>query len=373
MTFRETPLSRKLKARIHRDGPLSVKEYVEACLNDPEHGYYRRRPAIGADGDFITAPEISQVFGELIGLWCAVVWQQMGAPQEFDLVEFGPGRGTLMSDVLRATRIVPGFHDALALRLVDSNTTLTRFQKAALEPHARRDTTHAWTATWHETPAACAAALAEGTTPFLVIANEFLDTCPGEQYVIKDRRPVLRGVGLDEAGALAFTLLPDRPPPPDLAPLSLSEGDCVEVQDFGFFDPFAHLMAERPSAALFIDYGATTPRAADTLQAVRGQKAEHPLLFPGEADLSFQVDFTRFASSAHAVPGLATDGPTPQAAFLGKLGIVERASRLMSANPEKAGAIEAGVQRLMAPIGMGSRFLAVGVRPESLAPLPGLE
>ena len=363
---RETPLARKLKARIRRDGPLSVKAYVAACLGDPEHGYYRHMPAIGAGGDFVTAPEISQVFGELIGLWSAVVWQQMGSPPAFDLVEFGPGRGTLLADALRATRIVPGFHDALGVHLVESNAALIPLQEAALAQSGV-------TGSWHDTTAGCAAALAPRTAPFVAIANEFLDTCPAEQYVIHDGRPVMRGVGLDPVGELAFALLPDREPPPKgTLPPHSREGDCFEIQDFGFFDPFLRLMAERPAAALFIDYGAATTRPVDTLQAVRGQRAEHPLLSPGEADLSFQVDFARFRTSVLAAPGVAVDGPVSQAAFLGQLGIVERASRLMSANPDKAGAVETGVQRLMAPVGMGSRFLALGVRSASLASLPGL-
>src|SRR5262249_8183747 len=120
----DTPLAAKLKTRIRRDGPISVADYVRACLHDPEHGYYRRQPAIGAGGDFVTAREISQTFGELIGLWCAVVWQQMGSPPRLNLVELGPGRGMLMRDALRATRIVPGFRDALTLRLVESNAAL---------------------------------------------------------------------------------------------------------------------------------------------------------------------------------------------------------------------------------------------------------
>ena len=361
----ETPLASKLKARIRREGPMSVAGFMAACLTDPEHGYYRRMPAIGAGGDFVTAPEISQVFGELIGLWCAVVWQQMGSPARLNLVELGPGRGTMMRDALRAARIVPGFHGALTVRLVESNAALVPMQREALAESGVP-------AVWHETADDCAAALAAHAAPFLLVANEFLDTCPAEQYEMRGGRLVLRGVGLDADGALAFTLIPDRAPPA-VSASSLDEGDCLEIQDFGFLAPFARLMAERPAAALFIDYGADTTRAGDTLQAVRGHRSEPLLAAPGEADLSFQVDFARFRDTVLATPGLAVDGPVPQAEFLGRLGLVERASRLMAANPDKAGAVEAGVQRLMAPTGMGSRFLVLGVRSAGLAPLPGLD
>lgn len=362
----ETPLARKLKARILREGPMSVADFVSACLADPEHGYYRRMPAIGTGGDFVTAPEISQVFGELIGLWCAVVWQQMGAPRTLNLVELGPGRGTLIADALRAARIVPGFHGALAMHLVESDAALVPLQQAALASSGM-------TGTWHRGTGDAAHALSQSAAPFLIIANEFLDTCPADQYVVENGRPILRGVGLDGTGDLAFTLLAERGPPNLPLPDGARDGDCIEIQDFGFFAPFLPLFAERPGAALFIDYGAERSSPADTLQAVRRQQRCSPLAWPGEADLSFQVDFARFRTSVLSAPGIAVDGPVPQAALLGQLGIVERASRLMSANPDKAGAIEAGVQRLMAPVGMGSRFLAIGVRSDGLPPLPGFE
>lgn len=363
---RDTPLAQKLKAKIVREGPISVADFASACLSDPEHGYYRRMPAIGAAGDFVTAPEISQVFGELIGLWCAVVWQQMGAPRSFNVVELGPGRGTLMRDALRATRIVPGFHDALSVHLVESNAALLPLQQKALVPSGAA-------AVWHGSTGDAALALSQSAAPFLVIANEFLDTCAAEQYVVENGQPIPRAVGLDSNGDLVFTLLPERALPPDLAlPDAACDGDCIEIQDFSFFAPFQRLMADRPGAALFIDYGAERSHPSDTLQAVQHQQQCSPLASPGEADLSFQVDFARFRASALS-EGVAVDGPVPQAAFLGQLGIVERASRLMSANPDKAGAIEIGVQRLMAPVGMGSRFLAIGVRSAALPVLPGFE
>ena len=362
----DTPLAAKLKARIRRDGPISVADYVRACLHDPEHGYYRKQPAIGAHGDFVTAPEISQTFGELVGLWCAVVWQQMGSPPGLTLVELGPGRGTLMRDALRATRIVPGFRETLTVRMVESNAALVPLQRAAVASDAI-------SVVWHDSVGDCIEALAKEPVPFIVIANEFLDTCTADQYEAHGGRLVMRGVGLDAAGTLAFTLLDDRVAPSEVALGTRADGSCAEVQDFGFFAPLARLMAQRPAASLFIDYGANTASTTDTLQAVRNHRSEPPLQSPGEADLSFQVDFARFRSIALATPGLSADGPVPQAEFLGRLGIVERASRLMAQNPAKAGALEMQVQRLLAPSGMGSRFLALGVRSQDLPPLPGLD
>lgn len=366
----ETALGAKIKALIRRDGPMSVAGFMAACLTDPEHGYYRRRPAIGAGGDFVTAPEISQVFGELIGLWCAVVWQQMGSPKRLNLVELGPGRGTLMRDALRAARIVPAFRDALDVHLVDRNETLRDLQQAALADCGVALHFHA---------DACDALLLPSriaSEPTLVLANEFLDAMPIEQVQFAGGAWRRRQVVLDAAQA-GFCFEPDvrsvvepHPAPDTLRP---AEGDIFEFSPA--IDALASALRTRagfaPLAALFIDYGHAASGFGDTLQGVAGHRYASPLDAPGETDLSAQVDFQSFAGRCQGA-GLAVDGPVPQAEFLGRLGIVERASRLMSVNPDKAGAVEAGVQRLLAPTGMGARFLALGVRSAELAPLPGL-
>ncbi len=364
----ETPLAARLKAAIRREGPMRVSDYMAACLDDPAHGYYRTRPAIGAAADFTTAPEISQVFGELIGLWCAVVWQQMGAPAALNLVELGPGRGTLMRDALRASRIVPGFQAALSVHLVDSNATLREAQRAMLAeagPPIR----------FHDDVSALGSAHALPAAPTIVIANEFLDTLPVAQLVYTRGAWHDRTVGLDGAGELAFsigeTVAEARPVPAALAP---QEGDILEIAA-GHNTLAGDILRARaglgPLAALFIDYGHAATGFGETLQGVARQAHVSPLAAPGETDLSAQVDFQHFAEACRRA-GLAVDGPVPQGEFLGRLGIVERTSRLMAANPAKALAIEGQVQRLMAPTGMGSRFLAIGVRSAELAPLPGL-
>ena len=358
---RQTPLALDLKTRIRRDGPLSVRDYMAACLYDPQHGYYRTQPAIGQAGDFVTAPEISQIFGELIGLWCAVVWRQMGAPAAVDLVELGPGRGTLMRDALRATRGVPGFGAAVRVSLVESSDTLTVLQRATL---ADARVPSAWRTTLDDIAR-------DSTTPAILIANEVLDCEPRDQFVRRRDGWSLRMIGLDAADQLAFQATDTPTPMPDLDAIypDARDGDIAEPSRF---DLVHQAIAMRPTlAALMIDYGHTAPGLGDTLQAVRRHQPEHPLASPGEADLTMQVDFSALARDVGHIPGVRMDGPVPQAEFLGSLGAVERASRLMAANPARAAMLEAGVARLLSPGGMGTRFQAVGIRAARLPPLPG--
>ena len=357
---RATPLAHKLAVRIARDGPIGVDEYMQACLQDPEHGYYRRQTAIGRAGDFVTAPEISQVFGELVGLWCAVVWQQMASPQAVRLIELGPGRGSLMRDALRAARLVPAFRAALRVELVESNAALEPIQRATLSGD--------------DVPLRWSADILSGAGPVIVIANEFIDTLAAAQWVFRAGSWRARCVGLDPAGNLAFVdgaphaglkLPPGTPEPGD--------GDIFEERTAalaGFADKLAALGA--PLAALFIDYGHTRSGFGDTLQAVQAHRHTDPLQSPGEADLTSQVDFAAFAAAMRA-RGFACDGPVAQGEFLGRLGITERASRLMAANPAKAAQIEVDIARLTAPGGMGGRFQAIGIRSPQLAALPALE
>ena len=356
-----TPLAEKLAARIARDGPISVADFMQACLYDPEHGYYRTRAAIGGAGDFVTAPEISQAFGELIGLWCAVVWQQMGAPSRCRLVELGPGRGTLMRDALRAARAVPEFRGALTVHLVETNAALEDEQRATLS-----DTDVAMS--WHADMRAI-----ERAAPTIVIANEFLDTLPVDQWVRRADAWRRRCVGVDAQGQLAFVdgASDGTPPLPFEQQDTVREGDVVESRDGRLRQLGADVAAlGAPLAALFIDYGHRLPAPGDTLQAVRAHRYDDPLAAPGESDLTAQVDFAA-AASAMQRAGLACDGPITQAELLGRLGIAERASRLMAANPGQAARIESDVARLMAPGGMGTRFHAMGVRSRGLATLPG--
>ena len=362
---RDTPLALKLKALIRAKGPITVTEYMQACLQDPEHGYYRTKTAIGRRGDFITAPEISQVFGELIGLWCVVVWRQMGQPASFKLIELGPGRGTLMADALRAAKMAPGFLKAAEIALVETSAVLKQEQEQRLCAQAA-------SVQWFDS--------LDGVPygPSIIIGNEFLDTAAPAQFVATEHGQAIRRVGLDTRDRLQFVARPGPAvqagdPPSDLGP----------VKELQFFDSVANGVGLRaghaPQAVLLVDYGHIASEQGDSLQAVRAHHYEHPLTSPGEADLSIQVDFARAAEVMaqapcifdDAAPPLCIDGPVTQAEFLGSLGIIERAQKLMAANPTQANAIEMAVARLIAPNGMGTRFKAMGVRSPSLPPLPG--
>jgi SAM-dependent MidA family methyltransferase len=218
---RETALALALMEDIRRHGPITIRDYMARCLTDATHGYYRHRDAIGSSGDFVTAPEISQIFGELLGLWSVAVWQQMGAPQPIHLIEIGPGRGTLMRDMLRAARVVPAFLDTLEVHLVEISPRLRELQQQALAGVARA--IH-----WHEDLATVPPGAA------IIIANELLDALPARQCVRHEGRWRERGVGLDGNGKLAFVLLGDAPESPTKIawPQTVNEGCILELADF---------------------------------------------------------------------------------------------------------------------------------------------
>lgn len=361
---RPTPLALAFRQRIAESGPLLLADYVRACLTDPAHGYYVGQPAIGRTADFTTAPEISQVFGELIGLWCAIIWQHMGRPPRLNLVELGPGRGTLMADALRAIAKVTDLQPALSVHLVDTNAHLRQLQTATLAT-AGVPLTH------YETIADFSARATNQPGAWLVLGNEFLDAIGVSQHIVHKGTWHDRTVDIDTEGRLQFAIGPPVQPPANL-PAPAADATVFE------FNPelaekvaplLAALAAQAPTAALFIDYGHLATTAGETLQALRAHAYENPLTSPGEADLTAHVDFADVTHRMQAV-GLHTDGPLTQAEFLGRLGIIERTSRLMSANPAAAAALEASSQRLLAPNGMGTRFKAIGVRSPGLAPLP---
>ena len=345
------PLLVKLRARIRRDGPLSIDQYMSACLADPEHGYWRKAASIGANGDFITAPEISQVFGELIGLWAAVTWQIMGSPSPVRLVELGPGRGTLMRDAVRAAKAVSQFRAAADLHLVEMSAPLREVQRQTLAGEG---------VAWHER----LDAVPPG--PAIIIGNEFLDALPIRQLVYRNGVWRERVVELGSNGSLVFGLGAEVLSQTDLAP---QEGAVLELRPGE--DDVLRVLAARPErfVSLFIDYGPSEPAFGDTLQAVSRHAYVDPLAAPGTADLTAHVQFAALARKARAL-GLAVSGPMAQAEVLGRLGIIERAQRLMAANPATAGDIEASVQRLVSPSGMGGLFKVLAVHTPALSPPP---
>lgn len=337
---------------------MPVDRFMQTCLDDPVHGYRLRRDSIGAAGDFVTAPEISQAFGELIGLWCAVAWEAMGRPKPLRLVELGPGRGTLMRDALRAAKVAPQFLNATAVHLIEISPPLRRLQQDLLSPgdEGREESPNiAWHAALDEVPAGAA----------IVVANEFLDALPIRQLLHHDGGWHERVVDLAPGGGLRFAVGPrvefahDKPPP----------GAIVEVR--AGEDELLRVLAGRaaPLLALSLDYGPAGRPFGDTLQAVRGHAYTDPLADLGMADLTSHVQFAPLAEKARTA-GFAVDGPISQAEFLGRLGIAERTARLMAANPRRAADMEAATQRLMSPTGMGQLFKAMVMRSRGLPPPP---
>ncbi len=351
----QSDLRARLRARIARQGPLRLDAYIEACLSDATEGYWRKAQAIGAAGDFITAPEISQVFGEILGLWAAVSWQRLGAPAPLRLIELGPGRGTLMRDCLRAADLLQPFLAAVTVHLIEISAPLRLLQQQNLT----RDAPPAisWHASLAEVPAG----------PAIVIGNEFLDALPIRQLAFFDGVWRERTVGLAADGGFEFGLGPvvpyaghRRPRPGDIAELRGGEDALL-----------AELWRRRePLLALFIDYGPAELAYGDSLQAVRRHAFVDPLADPGNCDLSAHVQFAALADKARAL-GFACDGPISQGEFFGRLGMAERAQRLLAARPAEANQIESGVQRLLAPTGMGGQFKVLSVRsPQLPSPEP---
>jgi NADH dehydrogenase [ubiquinone] 1 alpha subcomplex assembly factor 7 len=340
-----TELGRLIAHRIALTGPISIADFMAEALGHPRLGYYRRALPLGAPGDFTTAPEISQMFGELLGAWLADRWLAMANPAPVRLVELGPGRGTLMADALRATRGVPGFHAALDLHLVETNAPLREAQRAALNGFAP---------TWHErlddVPAG----------PLLLIANEFFDALPVRQFHRTAEGWRERMVGLAADGTLRLALAPGPTPfaaaLPEAAPgaeTELSEAGRALAAALGM------RLGRDGGWALIVDYGYDQSGLGSSLQAVRGHRGADILDRPGETDLSTHVDFAALAAAS----GVRSFGPVGQGDFLCRLGIAERAGTLKRhASPEQVRAIDAALARLIAPDQMGTLFrvLALG-------------
>ena len=337
-------LGRLIARRIALTGPISIADFMAEALGHPRLGYYRKALAVGAAGDFITAPEVSQMFGELLGAWLAERWQAMGRPQPVRLVELGPGRGALMTDALRATSGVAGFHAAIDLHLVEINERLKDLQRTALG---------AFKPTWH----ARLDDVPEG--PMLLIANEFFDALPVRQFEKTPQGWSERMVGLAADGeTLRLALAPGVTPYASLLP-DAPAGAQAEICEAG--QAVAATLGTRLRRdggwALIIDYGQEGSGAS--LQAVRGHRGADILDRPGETDLSAHVDFKALAEAT----GLPCFGPVGQGAFLRRLGIMQRAETLKArASEDQHRAIDAALARLIDPDQMGTLFrvLAVG-------------
>lgn len=354
-----SPLGQKLARLIEAQGPIPISQFMMLALHDPEHGVYASRNAIGREGDFVTAPEISQMFGELIGLWLLEVWRQQKSPKKIRLVELGPGRGTLIKDVLRAARLDANFLAALDVVLIEASPALQAVQKQTLKdsPTALR-----WSTKVSD---------ALGDTPLFLIANEFLDALPIHQYVKADSGWHERMVTADN-GKLDFALAPmavqglvipeSRGDAENGAVLEISPASTALAEEIA-----AHI-AQRGGAALLVDYGHSGTGFGETLQAIARHQYAPILESPGGADLSAHVDFAALAEAVERGDAKPF-GPVPQGDFLRALSIEHRAEQLANKNPAHANSVQSALQRLTAPDQMGNLFKVLAIMPPT-APAP---
>lgn len=365
MAADRSPLDTEIRRLIVAAGPMPVARFMALCLGHPQYGYYATRDPFGGGGDFVTAPEVSQMFGELVGLWAVAVWQQMGSPRRTRLVELGPGRGTMMSDALRATKVVPDFREATTVHLVETSPTLRERQQDTL---IGSGFPVSWHGTLNDVP--------EG--PAIILANEFFDALPVNQAVKQEDGWHERRVGIGDDGRYVFTVAAEPIPHFDkVVPRALRSaaiGAIFEWRPDHCVLDLCRRLRRDGGAALVIDYGHFASAAGDTLQAVRSHRFTDPLAAPGDVDLTAHVDFEALATAADSI-GARVHGPVAQADFLMRLGIEKRAAMLRKSAPEKAGEIDAALERLTdrSPRGMGSLFKVLGLSAPQLAGLPGLE
>jgi SAM-dependent MidA family methyltransferase len=351
----ELTLAQQIDTQIRTTGPMSLATYMALCLTHPRDGHYAVGRPIGADGDFITAPEVSQMFGELIGFFFVNLWQQMGQPTSFTLLELGPGRGTLMQDALRAASRADGFENALHLQLFDSSKALRAEQEKRLGSYS---------------PYWASELDAVSDDPLFVVANEFFDALPIKQFVKTDDGWHERLVGLHE-GQRAFGLSPtpiaDSAAPPEVH--GAFAGEVLELSSAAVdtMQRLARKVAVQGGAILALDYGYDRTQTGETLQAVKSHAFADLLETPGEADISAHVNFGVLAEAAKAT-GLAVSPLAPQGEWLLKLGLGERAKALARSNPSEAGNIARAVERLTSPRQMGALFKALCAHSPGLRP-----
>ena len=353
-----TPLERIIRAEIAETGPMPLERYMALCLGHPQHGYYMARPAIGAAGDFTTAPEISQMFGEIVGAFLAHSWHAMGSPNPVRLIELGPGRATLMLDMLRTFRAMPGLLPSAEIHLVETSPRLRAAQAYRLKEHG-------FEAAWHDS----LDTVPEG--PMLLAANEFFDALPIRQRVMRDGiwRERMVGIGADDRLRFLDTGPQDSIGiPPHLR--EADEGavieDCPAARDIA--GAIGARLGRHPGMALIVDYGYREPAHGDSLQALRAKRPADPLEAPGEADLTAHVDFRALVDAATQT-GARAWGPITQGAFLTALGIGLRAERLR-ASGAGAGDLATALERLTGVGAMGDLFKVLALASPDLPVQP---
>jgi NADH dehydrogenase [ubiquinone] 1 alpha subcomplex assembly factor 7 len=361
-------LEERIAALILAQGPISVAQYMTLALHDTAGGYYATRQPFGAAGDFMTAPEISQMFGEMLGLWCVQVWHDQGQPKKKRLVELGPGRGTMMADALRAAKVAPEFLLGLEVVLVESSPALQKAQAEKLKDFTEKSggVLIRWTPHFDDSLI---------DRPLFLLANEFFDAMPVRQYIKTERGWCERMVVVKD-GALEFALAPMPTPHAAIATTRAGapDGGVYEAAPAGtaLADTIARAVAANGGGALLVDYGYGENLGAygETLQAVGGHRYSDILADPGENDLSAHVDFAAIADAARH-GGTAVYGPRTQGEFLTDLGIIGRAEQLMKSNPAAAQNLFSAVERLIGPDQMGNLFKAMAFLPTSAAKPPG--
>ena len=358
-----TQLALRLKRLVAESGPLTVANYMALALGHPTEGYYTGHDPLGAEGDFVTAPEVSQLFGELVGLALVQHWLDLGSPSPVLLVELGPGRGTMLADALRAARVAPAFGAAVRVHLVETSPVLRRLQTERLQHVGAR---------WHDR-----LATVPTDAPMLLVANEFLDALPVRQFVRLGDVWRERVVGLDGDGDLAFGL--DARAMNVDAPAPWAGGGWAPgvVVEFGpareaVADEIAARVAAQGGLALVIDYGdAGRFTVGDTLQAVRRHKKVDPLAHPGQSDLTAHVALGSVAAAAEGA-GTTVWGPLAQGTFLERLGIHQRLEKLArTASAEQLAVLASGFDRLVATEQMGELFKVIAIASTAMPVPPG--
>jgi NADH dehydrogenase [ubiquinone] 1 alpha subcomplex assembly factor 7 len=359
----DSPLQSEIKKLIKSSGPMPVWRYMELCLMHPQHGYYLSRDPLGREGDFTTAPEVSQMFGELLGLWAASVWKAIGSPPVLRLTELGPGRGTMMADAMRAMRVLPPLYQALSIHLVEVNPVLRKKQQATLS--GSRDVS------WHDT----IDDVPDG--PAIIFANEYFDVLPIHQAVKRETGWHERIVEVDDSGKLAFGVAAEPIPRFEvlLSPLVRAAplGAVFEWRPDTEIMRITSRVRDQDGAALLVDYGHVRSDVGDTFQAIARHTFADPLKNPGQADVTAHVDFQALARAADDL-GARVHGPVTQGEFLTRLGIETRAMTLMAkATAEIAEDIAGAMQRLVGGGrgGMGQMFKVLAVSEPNLTSLAG--
>jgi NADH dehydrogenase [ubiquinone] 1 alpha subcomplex assembly factor 7 len=358
-----SPLQAELKKLIASSGPMPVWRYMELCLTHPKYGYYVSRDPLGREGDFTTAPEVSQMFGELLGLWAASVWRALDSPPALRLIELGPGRGTMMADALRALRVLPPLYQALSIHLVEINPVLRAKQKATLSGVRNI----AWHDHIDEIPSG----------PSVILANEYFDVLPVHQVVKRETGWHERTIEIGGDGNLAFGASVEPMPRFEvlLPPLvrAAPAGAVFEWRPDAEIMKIATRVRDGGGAALIVDYGHLRSDAGDTFQAIARHSFADPLKNPGQADVTAHVDFQALARAAEDL-GARVHGPVTQGEFLKALGIEQRAATLMAkTTPEVSEDISGALKRLTegGRGGMGSMFKVVAISDPALETLAG--